>query len=112
MIIKKSQTITEYFAKGKVFDYPMPDERIGISYQEHNGRAPAKGWGVNQACYELYFIIDGHAEVFIDNKKEIVAKGDLVIIYPSQKSYMVANNLKLITITSPNWNKEQYKEVK
>lgn len=111
MIIKKSQTTIESFADGKVFDYPMPDEKIGISYQEHNGRAPLKGWGVNKTCYELYFIIEGKAEVFIDGEKGIVEKGDVVVIHPSQKSYLIADNLKLITITSPNWNKEQYKEI-
>ena len=111
MIIRKSQTKIEHFAKGKVFDYPMPNKNIGISYQEHNGRVPIKGWGINKVCYELYFIIDGNAETFIDKEKEIIAKGDLVIIFPGQKSYMMANNLKLITVTSPNWNKEQYQEL-
>lgn len=111
MIIKKSQTKIEHFAKGIVFDYPMPNEKIGISYQEHNGRTPLKGWGINKVCYELYFIIGGRAEIFIDNEKEIVTKGDLVIIFPRQKSYIIANNLKLITITSPNWNQEQYLEI-
>jgi len=111
MIIKKADTNIEHFAKGKIFDYPLPDGKIGISYQEHNGRVPNKGWGVNKVCYEIYFIVDGKASIFIDNEKAIIEKGDIVIIYPNQKSYIITNNLKLVTITSPNWYKKQYEEV-
>ena len=111
MIIKKNQTKLEHFSEGKVFDYPMPSEKIGISYQEHNGRAPKKGWGVNKICYEIYYIISGKAEIYIEDEKSIVENDDVVVIFPGQKSYMKAHNLKLITITSPNWSSDQYSEV-
>ena len=50
MIIKKSKANVEKFGKGKIYDYPLPDEKIGVSYQEHNGRVPEKGWGINKIC--------------------------------------------------------------
>jgi len=112
MFIKKSKAIIEPFANGKIFDYLLPDENIGISYQEYaNGRAPTKGWAVNKICYEIYFIVDGKAEVFLDNEHEYVEKGDLVIIKPKQKIYFIVDNLKMITITQPNFYYEQYEEV-
>ncbi len=111
MIIKKSKTRIEHFGPGVIYDYVLPDEKIGVSYQEQNGRVPEKGWGVNTTCYELYYVIDGEADVFIDDEQEKVEKGDLVIINPKQKSYLIAKNLRIITITSPNWDQKQYREI-
>jgi len=101
MVIKFSQTTKIPLAQGTVWDYPMPNEHLGISYQEHNGRVPQKGWGVNTACLEEYFIIDGKARVFIDNKEYEADKGDIIILEPGQKSYLIADHLKLLTITRP-----------
>jgi mannose-6-phosphate isomerase-like protein (cupin superfamily) len=113
MIIKKTQTTLEQFASGQIFDYPLPNDKIGISYQEYKGevRVPEKGYGVNTKCLEIYYVIDGEAEVYIDQSHGKVAKGDLVILQPNQKSYLKGKSLKLLTITSPNWDKDQYKEI-
>ena len=110
MVIKKSQTKIEKFGPGLIRDYPLPDNKIGVSYQEHSGRVPEKGWGMNTKCLELYYVIEGEAEIFIDDGHEKVEVGDLIVINPNQKSYLVAKNLKLLTITSPNWYEGQYKE--
>lgn len=111
MIIKKSQTTLEAFSQGKIWDYPMPGEPVGISYQEYDVRVPEKGWGINSLCWEAYYVIAGSAEVYVDDTKYNVETGDVVVLKPNQKSYLVAKQLKVLTITQPNWNIEQYKEV-
>ena len=111
MIIKKQQTTVESFAKGSIWDYPIPDEQLGISYQEHNGRVPEKGWGMNTVCFEAYYIIGGTAEVCIDDEQDTIQAGDVVILKPGSKSYLIADHLRIVTITQPNWYKEQYKEI-
>lgn len=112
MIIKKSQTTIESLGKGTIWDYPMPNDDIGISYQEHHGRVPERGWGSNTVCYEIYYIVRGNADVYIENEHDTLQEGDMVILLPGQKSYLVANHLRILTITKPNWYLEQYKEVK
>ena len=112
MIIKKSQTRLETFDAGKVWDYPMPGEPVGISFQEHDGRVPEKGWGINTICWEAYYVIAGSARVFIGEKEYQVETGDVVVLKPNQKSYLVANKLKLLTITQPDWYTKQYNEIK
>lgn len=52
MVIKKTKANNESFVKGIIYDYPLPDEKIGVSYQEHNGRLPEIGWGVNKINYD------------------------------------------------------------
>ena len=111
MVIKKHQTTLESFAKGKISDYPMGDAPIGISFQEHDGRVPEKGWGINSICFEAYYVIAGSAQVFIDDENYTVEEGDVVILKPGNKSYLVAHHLKLLTITMPNWYQDQYQEV-
>lgn len=54
MIIKKSKTSVENFSKGIIYDYPLPNEKIGISYQEYLSkvRVPKTGWGINTKYFE------------------------------------------------------------
>ncbi len=111
MFIKKNQATTESFAKGIVQDYPMPNDDLGISYQEQSGRVPVKGWGINDVCHEIYYVISGTAEVYIDNEHKTIQEGDIVILLPGQKSYLIANQLKLLTITQPNWYAGQYRQI-
>lgn len=112
MLIKRSKAVIEPFANGKIWDYLLPDEKIGISYQEYkSGRAPAKGWALNKVCFEIYYIVGGKAKIFLDDEHYFVEKGDLVIIKPGQKIYFIVNNLKMVTVTQPNFYYEQYEEV-
>lgn len=108
MFIRKTQTKKEQFGKnGLVWDYPMPDEKIGIAVQELNGRVPDSGWGRNNVCYEVCYVLKGTGDVFIEDKNFKVEEGDMFTINPKEKSYIVGRNLKILTATSPNWYKEQ-----
>lgn len=108
MVIKKSQTKPfPLDNQSQGLDYPMPDENLGVSYQELNGRQPETGSFRNTVCRELFYIIEGTAEVTIDGKTETVAAGDLIIIEPGQKHAGVYTKVKLITITTPNWYEKQ-----
>lgn len=47
----------------------------------------------------------------VDDEKSMVETGDLVIIKPKQKVFFITDNLKMITITKPNFYYEQYEEI-
>ena len=112
MIIRKQQTTQEGISKNhQIWDYKLPNEKIGVSYQELNGRVPEKGWGINETCFEVYYVISGKAKANIDKNVYDIESGDLVVLEPHHKSYLEANNLQIITITNPNWLPEQYKEI-
>ncbi|OGK29254.1 hypothetical protein A3D06_00835 [Candidatus Roizmanbacteria bacterium RIFCSPHIGHO2_02_FULL_40_9] len=108
MFIKKSQsTPIKTDNDSTIWDYPMPSEEQGISYQELNGRLPKKGWYKNIKCHEIFFIISGSATVTIEDETQDANEGDMVIIEPGQKHYGIYQQTKLITITTPNWYDEQ-----
>lgn len=89
----------------------MPSEDIGISFQTLDGRGPRKGRYLNTVCHEIYFIIKGSALFYIKDEKHEVKERDVIIIEPNTAHHIEARNLEYITITQPNWYKEQYQEV-
>ena len=112
MVIKKKDAKDESGSVGKILDYPMDGSPVGVSYQEYPpGRAPEKGSWVNTICWEAYYILAGTGKIFIDDTEFSVEVGDVVIIKPNQKTYLVSDNLKFITITNPDFYMEQFKEV-
>ncbi len=96
---------------GKGWDYVLPTEDIGISYQEYDGEAPDHGRWVNTVCWEAYFVITGSATIYEDDTEYEVGPRDVVIMLPGQKIRMNARKLKILTITKPNWYESQAKIV-
>lgn len=108
MIIKKGQTKKERIAKGGiVYDYPVKSKEMGFSVQELNGRVPDEGAYKNKICKEICYVIEGSGKIFIDDEELILDEGDIYFIEPGQKSYIMAEGLKLLTITQPDWYEEQ-----
>jgi hypothetical protein len=70
---------------------------------------PKKGVGKNDICTEYYYILEGSVEVWIDKIKFSALVGDIVVISPGCWSYLIAQSLKMLTITNPDWNAGQYK---
>ncbi|MCK5413593.1 MAG: AraC family ligand binding domain-containing protein [Candidatus Pacebacteria bacterium] len=113
MIIRKKEAqIEKISSEGNVWDYPMPNEQIGIAFQGLNGRVPDYGWYKNKACYEICYLISGSGIFFIDGSNFKASAGDVVVIERNKKSYIEAKNLKMITITKPNWSEEQCQLIK
>lgn len=109
MIIRKNDSNLEVNEPGnKVFDYPMPTDQAGFSYQELDGRVPKKGAGKNFVCLEYFYVLAGRADVWIDDIKFDAGPGDIVIINQGCCSYLIAHELKMLTITKPDWYAEQY----
>lgn len=109
MLIKADTRAFATAINGKGWDYPLPTEDIGISYQEYDGKAPDHGRWINTVCWEAYFIIDGTATIEIDSTTYEAQARDLLVILPGQKVRMTARQLKLLTITKPNWYESQAK---
>lgn len=112
MVIRKNQTTKIAATPGNIiWDYPMPSEDHGVSYQELDGPIPETGWYRNTVCHELFYIIEGTATMFIDDKKYEAGPGDVVILTPNQKHKGVYHQTKMITVTSPNWYEKQCERV-
>ena len=56
---------------------------------------------------ETYFILEGEGEIFINDKKQTIKKGDTIFV-PSNAEQYVKNtgktNLKFLCIVSPPWS--------
>lgn len=113
MIIKKQNAKLEADQPGvRILDYNLSPFQTGISYQELDGRVPESGAGKNKVCEELYYIIDGCADIWIDGVKHEAEPGDVVMIKPGSSSYLIADNLRILTITVPDWYEDQYENVR
>ncbi len=111
MVVYAKDTTKISTIGGEIFDYPMPNEEIGISYQTLHGRGPIKNNYLNTVCHEIYVIISGTAVFTIKGKAFSVEPKDMVIIEPNTPHFIQANHLVYFTITRPNWYESQYKEV-
>ena len=108
MVIRKNQTTKIETNPGNIiWDYPMPSEDHGISYQELDGSIPAAGWYKNTVCHEMFYIIEGQATLHIDTDVTDVGPGDVVILLPNQKHKGIYRKTKMITVTEPNWYESQ-----
>jgi mannose-6-phosphate isomerase-like protein (cupin superfamily) len=58
---------------------------------------------------EIYFILEGKGEMFIDNESSILEPGDTVYIPPNAKQYITnigTTTLKFVCIVDPAWREE------
>ncbi|MCK5176215.1 MAG: hypothetical protein KAQ92_00690 [Candidatus Aenigmarchaeota archaeon] len=87
MIIKKADSkIEKISSKGNVWDYPMPTKQVDIALQELEGRVP--------------------------DRDVIKIQYAMSSVKANKKSYIETKNLKMITVTKPNWYESQYKLIK
>lgn len=112
MIIKKSQRNLEVDEPDmKIFDYDLGTEEVGVSYQELRGRIPKEGQGKNLEVDEWYFVLEGTGTVAIDGQDFAIEQGDIVNLPKGSTSCLEANDMKILTITRPNWFEDQYRDV-
>lgn len=111
MIIKFSDSSKISITEGTIWDYPLPKEDIGISYQEVKGRCPKKGKYLNTVCNEIYFILSGTATFHLRNEDTHMETKDVIIVESNTPHWFETEGLTYITITRPNWFEEQYKTV-
>jgi mannose-6-phosphate isomerase-like protein (cupin superfamily) len=108
MIIRKGDATPVYpNSSSTIFDYPMPDEATGLSFQNLNGRLPEKGSYRNKICREFFFITKGTARITIDGKEYEVREGDVVVLMPNQIHFGEYDDVSMLTISEPNWTEEQ-----
>ncbi len=108
MLIKKKDSIKEVDTKEcKIWDYRLPSQDTGISVQKIAGRFPKAGWSRNNVCKEVCFVLSGAGVVCVGNKNHKVAKGDVVVINPGEKSYVRAKSMEILVVTSPDWYPDQ-----
>ncbi len=108
MVITQKQTIKIKAGKQHiVWDYPMTNKNIGISYQEINGKSPDNGWWKNSVCEEWYYVMGGKGKALIENKSHDFSSGDIIVLPKMKKHKIIGKKLKLLAITTPDWYYEQ-----
>jgi len=113
MLIKKEQRKEKQIAKeGIVWEYPLSSKDIGFALSKLNGRVPDSGWMRNKICNEIYYVISGSGILFIEDEKHELKEGDVFLIEPDKKFYIIAENLHLALPTSPAWYPEQWENIK
>jgi len=113
MLIKKNQTENIKISENMIIkDYNLNTKNIGIAVVEINERYPKEGFTLNKECQEIYYVIKGTGEIFIDNKTFKLEEGDVFLIDKNKKYYLIGNNLKIICPTIPAWTEEQHVNIK
>ncbi len=113
MLVKKEQRKEKQIAKeGTVWEYDLPSKIIGFALSKLNGRVPDSGWMRNKVCNEIYYVISGSGILFIEDKKYELKEGNVFLIEPGKKFYVIARNLQLVLPTAPAWYPEQWENIK
>lgn len=113
MLIKKSSRIKKQISSQSfVYEYGDINNKIGMAVSELNGRVPDKGIMKNNICYEVYYVISGKANVFLNNEVYEISEGDVFHIEPGIEFYVEADNLKLVIPTNPPFYPEQWENIK
>jgi mannose-6-phosphate isomerase-like protein (cupin superfamily) len=72
-----------------------------------NGRYPKKGQTRNNGVDEMYYIISGSGVFGMDGKESEIQVGDVVFIPKGREYSLYADNVELISISSPKWTDSQ-----
>ena len=105
-ISKSDRKFVGYSDDWRIFDYPTSED-LGFAYQELSGRAPAKGQTRNNICDKLFYVLSGTGTMFENGVASDIEEGDLIVIEKGTAHYFTGKNLKIITITKPNWYENQ-----
>ena len=113
MIIKKEERKEKQIAKNSfVWEYPLHNKNLGVALAKINGRFPDIGRTINRACQEIYYVIGGSGKIFIEDEEFELNEGDVFLIDPGKKYYVVGKKLVLLCPTSPEWFPEQQEIIK
>ena len=75
-----------------------------------SGRYPDKGNLVNLVSAELVYIISGFGYISVNNKKNRISKGDMILIKPKEKVFW-EGKMSTLAVSCPAWNSKQHKIV-
>ncbi len=113
MLIKKDQAKTIKISENmSITEYDMNTKDIGITVAKINGRYPEEGFALNKECQEIYYVLRGTGEVFIDNQSFKIEEGDTILINKNKKYYLIGNSLKIVCPTVPAWTEKQHETIK
>jgi mannose-6-phosphate isomerase-like protein (cupin superfamily) len=111
-IVRKQDRVKEVDnLVSKIFDYPLPDISMGLTYQEINGRVPSQGAAKNTVCDEFYYVLGGSVQIVIEGETDTIGPGDVAVIPTGISSYLIGEDAKLLTITNPDWYTEQNEHI-
>ncbi|HUO56114.1 MAG TPA: hypothetical protein VMU27_01625 [Candidatus Paceibacterota bacterium] len=107
-IVRRSEA--EKFEDGSTFvayEYATKDPDLNTARIELHGRYPAQGTMRNNNVKEVVYIESGQGEVIIDDVRQSVGQGD-VVLFTKGERVVWDGTFVLITSCAPAWSKEQH----
>lgn len=109
--MKLSGNPFENSAVCKGVGYAAEGASMDMAKIELTGRYPGHGWAVNEASYEMAYVLRGNGELIREGEGTIeVGEGDVIAIETGKK-YAWNGTLTLIVACTPPFDPEQHKEV-
>ncbi len=97
-----------------VKEYLSQTPNLHIATATINGSYPpeeGKAWAINEEVEEMFYVLEGEAEIIYQDGKKIKLEPNSVAYIPKNLKYCVnkACYLRVIIITTPAWFSDQHK---
>lgn len=96
--------------KCTALEYTLDDKDINVATIILKGRYPDQGRVMNLECKEICYILEGEAQLHLEEKIIPVNKGDVIMIEPGEKYYW-EGEMTMFVPCVPAWTPEQHKQV-
>ena len=93
------------------FEYPSGSKKMSGAVVNLSGRYPNEGKLVNLECAELVYIISGSGYISVNNKRNKISEGDMILINPKEKVFW-EGKMSTLAVSCPAWNSKQHKIIK
>ena len=95
----------------KIIEYPLQDANIDCATGKIIGRYPDRGYGMNEVCDELCYVISGSGTIYKQDGISMVFKAKDVILIEKGDAYYWQANCEIMITCRPSWYPEQYKVI-
>lgn len=93
-----------------VYEYPMHNKEINIAVADITSRYPDEGYAINHKCTEMGYVIKGSGKLVTEDKRVLLAAGDVILISAGEKYYW-EGTLTVVMPVTPAWYPEQHEKV-
>lgn len=91
-----------------IFNYPQKSKAVSVVRIKVHGRHPqqAKTQFIEHDCHVIFYVINGHGKVVVEDVSYDLSAEDTITILPGQR-YYVEGEIDYLAIVSPSYYKEQ-----
>lgn len=111
-IVKQSDAIPFFNSTTyQGIEFPFKCKALNLAIITVNGRYPAQGKLVNEACQEIAYVMSGAGKIGFDKYEQDLQPGDAVFLDANEHYYWQGSQMQLSVTCSPAFYPEQHKEV-